>query len=477
MKVRIQPHYCATLLGIAALTLRNLANISVFLAYYSSVLGITGFFQADGCVTFIITTDLGPQANWSNYIQREHIGTAYAIVAAEYGGIRLLVAGEHQIFPMMCWPNIPSCEATFPIVPIPMVDKSPTLAMEMGLDEPDHLYIATLESFWILHLPTMRPLPGFFKWAGKPALRAYAMDSVQIVQTRFDLKGIRVLIVLAGALPLKGRIPYSQPGLIISLFVSPGGVQVMPVTDTLLDTSPMSFHQPSMFPGVYFWTQINNASTVAYLNSRGGAQDEPNTQIELKDGASLAPGFAELTDLSTGLVSTGLYNRSQVQYGLKLSYDPISGSGISVASTDSSATSMGRPLLFKQPNPKIPFVLSLVRTEAGPYAIETYNFDFVGPAPEAASSSPLQPSPSEAPYTANTQDNISSRASGNNFKPRNSSYKLKHAFDTRARDNGALPPNCMQSNCSFEENGDCPPDHCWVIGATAQFFCCLRPPI
>lgn len=439
------------------------------------MLGITGFFQADGCVHFIYSTELGPQANWSNYIQREHIGTAYAIVAAEYGGIRLLVAGAHELFPMMCWPNTPSCEATFPIVPIPMIDKSPTLAMEIGLDEPDHVYIATLESFWILHLPTMRPLPGFFKWAGKPALRAYGMDSVQIVQTRFDLKGIRVLIVLAGAYPLGGRIPYSQPGLILSLFVAPGGVQVMPVTDTLLDTSPMSFHQPAMYPGVYFWTQINNASTVAYLNSRGGAQDEPNAHIELKDGASLAPGFAEFTSANVGLVSTGLYNKSQAMYGLKLAYDPISGSGISVTSTDSSVASMGRPLLFKQPSPKIPFVLSLVKTEAGPYAIETYNFDVVGPAPE---SSPLPTSPSEEPSPANTQDNIPSRAPGTSTSHRKSSNKPNRASEaTASRSDGGLPPNCMASRCSFEEDGDCPPDHCWVIGATAQFFCCLRPPL
>lgn len=439
-------------------------------------LGWTGFFQADGCVTFIGTSESGPQVNFTNWIQREHLGSAYAIIGYEYGGIRLLVAGLDDLFPVMCWPGTPACEASFPIVPIPMNDKSPVLAMEIGLDEPDHLYLASLESFWIFHLPTMRPLPGFFKWAGKPSVRAYAMDSVTIVQTRFDLKGIRILVILSGALPYHGRVPYSQPGLILSLFIAPKGVQVLPVTDTLMDTSPLSFHQPSIYPGVYFWTQINNNSSVAYINSHGGAQEEPNTHILLKTGFSLAPGFAEVTNRNAGLVSIGRYNNSQALFGLRLAYDPISGPGISVTSTDPSASTVGRPLLFCQPNRKLPFIIALVRTMNATYAIEVYNFNDLYPTPAS-----LPPhSISRAPYFANTQDNIDSRTLGDTASTRKrmpktdplslSPHKVNHVED-------ALPPNCVTSGCSFEEDGDCPPDHCWVFGATAQFYCCLKPPV
>lgn len=438
---------------------------------------MTGFFQADGCVTFVSTNEAGPQSTWTNWIRLEHVGTAYAIIGFEYGAVRLLVAGLNDLFPMMCWPNNPSCEASFPIVPIPMIDKSPVLAMEVGLDEPDHLYIASLESFWILDLLMMRPLQGFFKWAGKPAVRAYSMDSVQIVQTRFDLKGTRVLIVLSGAHPKNGRIPYSQPGLVMSLFVAPGGRQVLPVTDTLMDTSPLSFHQPATYPGTYFWTQINNASTIAYLNSYGGAVDEPNTHIELKSGVSLAPGFAQVTMNNIGLVSIGHYNNSETFYGLKLAYNPDSGPGVSITSIDSSATKMGRPLLFAQPHSKYPYAIALVRTMSDQYALEAYNFAHVAPPTDAPPKPDISDPTPQSLKLANTQDKIYTR--------RNKKEQMQKLFslqnDTSAAvphsSEGSLPPNCIASRCSFEEDGNCPPDHCWLIGSIAQFFCCLRPPI
>lgn len=441
--------------------------------------------QGEGRITFVRSDDVCMKELREHAIQRTHMGTAYAIIGEEKGVIEVLVAGMEDMFPVFCSPGVEVCEAGFPIVPIPTIDKSPILAMEIGIDDGDHVYVASLESFWIFSISRMKPLRGFYKWTGKPSVTQYSMDKVTIVQSGEDMTGIRVIVVLAGSSPSGPSVwpfhptnPYTRPGLALSLSIIPGGSLVKFVTDTLFDSSPLSFHQPLSRPGVYFWTQTSNTSSTAYLNSVGGASDSQSLPYAIPPSLFLSPAFAEVTSLHSALVFLGRYNSSQTILELKLAYQPNTGPPISIAHVSSShSASLGAPLLFSQPSRSSPFAYALLRSLNGSYAIASYNFSPLSSfhacpsssslllslsTPKTSSSTPLRDSLHTTPKRRlNPKPRLHSRASS--LAPPLSSLHLA--------------PNCTPSSCTFENAGDCPPDHCWVFGATAQFYCCLRPPV
>lgn len=332
----------------------------------------------------------------------------------------------------------------------------------------DQVFLATMDSFFVFSVSSMAPLSSM-KWLGKPYVSQYSLDTVTIVQGRPELNGLSVLVVLASKMT-----GFSAPGVSLSLFVSQRGQSVSLRTSTFFDTSPTNMHIPLGY-NIHYWTQLkrNDTSTV-YVNSRGGWPNSPTLIIPLPPGYTISHScFGEYPITSVGILCAGNTNSTQAMLGLHLAYGQGQPPEILPGQLTWGPMPAGAMQWAIQPNRLLPFLYGAVQLPQGSYGIEVFEFAYMGSPPSHLRSSPSFLEKADLPglKTSNDkQEDIDKQHKAHLEKRIFSSSPFASQYTEDA-------PNCVPSRCSFDEPGDCPPDHCWVFGGTGQFMCCMRPPI